>query len=202
MRIGITGNIGAGKTTVCREFARLGVPVYYADVRAKSLMETDAGLVEGIRSAFGPGTYRADGRLDRGYLAERVFRDRAQLEQLNALVHPAVARDAARWHAEQSAPYTLHEAAILFEIGATDGYDAMVVVACPYAVREARVRLRDGLSAEAFAARADKQWPDARKEAAADHLIVNDGRRLILPQVLRLDRIFRGGAAPKAVSGR
>lgn len=201
-RIGITGNIGAGKTTVCREFERLGVPVYFADVRAKELMVSDAGLREGILETFGTRSYLQDGRIDRAYLAGQVFGDAAALARLNALVHPVVARDAAGWHDSHHTPYTLHEAAILFEIGADAEYDAMVVVDCPYPVRQRRVMSRDGITVEAFAARANEQWPDDRKREAADYLIVNDGKRLILPQVLALDRIFRRDAAPKPDGGR
>ncbi|WP_116124482.1 dephospho-CoA kinase [Lewinella sp. IMCC34183] len=202
LRIGITGNIGAGKTTVCREFERLGVPIYYADARAKALMNSDPELREGIVTHFGPASYTSGGDLDRAYLAERAFADAGKLAILNRLVHPAVARDAAAWHATQTTAYTLHEAAILLEIGAADDYDSLVVVACPYPTRQARVLARDGITSAAFAERAEKQWPDARKEAAADHLIHNDGRRLILPQVLGLHRIFRESAAPNLPAGR
>ena len=189
--VGITGNIGAGKTTVCREFERLGVPVYYADTRAKQLMQENSELRAAIADAFGPEAYRTDGTLDRSWLAARVFGDGAALERLNALVHPAVARDAATWQSRQKAPYTLHEAAILLEIGSAEVYDAVVVVDCPRPIRERRVRERDGIDAAAFAARADKQWSDRRKRAAADFVVVNDGLTLLLPQVLRLDRRLR-----------
>ena len=189
--VGITGNIGAGKTTVCREFERLGVPVYYADTRAKQLMQENSELRAAIADAFGPEAYRTDGTLDRSWLAARVFGDGAALERLNALVHPAVARDAATWQSRQKAPYTLHEAAILLEIGSAEAYDAVVVVDCPRPIRERRVRERDGIDAAAFAARADKQWSDRRKRAAADFVVVNDGLTLLLPQVLRLDRRLR-----------
>ena len=189
-RIGITGNIGAGKTTVCREFERLGVPVYYADLRAKLLMSEDAVLKDAIMQRFGAQTY-SSGELNRAYLSARVFSDPVALADLNALVHPAVARDARAWHRAQTYAYTLHEAAILYEIAATDVYDAVVVVACPYAVRKQRVVARDGLTTEQFDARAARQWSDERKEAAADYLVRNDGRQLLLPQALRLDRQFR-----------
>ena len=189
--VGITGNIGAGKTTVCREFERLGVPVYYADARAKQLMQVDAALRESIVQAFGAPAYRPDGALDRAWLAARVFEDAGALATLNALVHPAVASDAAAWQSRQTHPYTLHEAAIIFEIGSADAYDDVIVVDCPRHVRERRVRERDGIDAAAFAARADKQWSDERKRSAADYLIVNDGTTLLLPQILRLDRRLR-----------
>ena len=189
--IGITGNIGAGKTTVCREFERLGVPVYYADARAKALMQTDPELRQSITNSFGPEAYRNDGTLDRSWLAARVFEDAAALEKLNGIVHPAVARDATDWQRRQNHPYTLHEAAIIYEIGSADAYHGVIVVHCPRPIRERRVRNRDGIDGAAFAARADKQWTDERKRLAADYLVVNDGKTLLLPQVLRLDRRLR-----------
>ncbi|WP_420460255.1 dephospho-CoA kinase [Neolewinella sp.] len=189
-RIGITGNIGAGKTTVCREFERLGVPVYYADDRAKRLMVEDAMLREAISGRFGQQAYSA-GELDRAYLSSQVFGDALALADLNSLVHPVVARDGNSWHQRQTHPYTLHEAAILFEIDAAASYDEVVVVSCPVGERRRRVMGRDQISAAQFAQRAAKQWSDERKEAAADYLITNDGRTLLLPQILVLDRQFR-----------
>lgn len=188
LRIGLTGNIGAGKSTVCREFERLGVPVYYADARAKVLMQEDPELTAAVRKAFGDKAYTDQGLLDRVYMAEQVFRKDKARERLNALVHPAVARDAERWHATQTAPYTLYEAAILFEIGARDRYDSIIVVDCPYPIRERRVMARDGISADQFRARARVQWDDEKKRSLADIVVVNDGRELILPQVLATHR--------------
>lgn len=187
----ITGNIGSGKTTVCREFERLGIPVYYTDTAAKRLMVEDAELVAGLKATFGDETYLPDGSLNRKWLAAKAFADDASLQRLNALVHPAVHRDADSWLARQSAPYCLYETALVYEINAVDRFAGIVVVAAPEAVRRERVIARDQTTPEAFAARAAKQWPDTQKEAAADYLIVNDGKRLILPQVLGLDRIFR-----------
>lgn len=185
----ITGNIGSGKTTVCRVFERLGVPVYYADAAAKRLMLEDEELKAGLISAFGQETYLPDGQLNRSWLAEKAFSNDEALATLNGLVHPAVHRDAARWRKENAnAPYTLYEAAIVFEIGRRESFDGIVVVAAPVEVRRDRVMARDGASAEAFAARAAKQWPDGKKEAAADFLINNAGSQLLLPQVLRLHR--------------
>ncbi len=201
LSVGITGNIGAGKTTVCQDFERLGVPVYYADARAKELMHEDHHLRQLITGDFGTESYTAEGILDRAYLAGRVFSDPAALARLNGYVHPVVAADAAEWHHRQTAPYTLHEAAILLEIGSRDQYDAVVVVACPYRTRMARVMQRDGITEADFAARADKQWTDERKEAAADHLIINDGRRLLLPQILHLDELLRQQSHQRLSSG-
>lgn len=188
--IGITGNIGSGKTTVCREFSRLGVPVYYADVRAKALMTEDEALVTSIRKEFGDRSYESSGQLNRGFLADSVFGNSEALAKLNGLVHPAVARDALTWVASQDAVYTLHEAAIIFEIGSQDRYDDVVVVACPREVRRQRVLARGGIDARGFEERDSRQWTDQRKEGAADHLIHNGGKQLLLPQVLALHRNF------------
>ena len=191
MHHAITGNIGSGKTTVCRIFERLGVPVYYADAAAKRLMLEDADLKAGLISAFGPETYLADGQLNRSWLAAKAFSNDESLATLNGLVHPAVHKDAERWKGEhREAPYTLYEAAIVFEIGSQDRFDSVVVVAAPEDVRRGRVIARDRTTPEAFNARAAKQWPDDKKEAAADHIIINDGKRLLLPQVLRLHTLL------------
>ncbi len=182
----ITGNIGSGKTTVCHEFERLNVPVYYADERAKVLMTEDRALVAGIKTTFGEEAYQGDGSLNREYLARVAFGDPVELKKLNALVHPAVGADGLRWRAAQTAPYTLHEAAITLEIGNAGAYAGVIVVSAPVNKRCTRVRARNGISVEQFRERAGKQWPDERKAAAADYLIVNDGKKLVWPQVLAL----------------
>lgn len=186
----ITGNIGSGKTTVCREFERLGIPVYYTDTSAKRLMTEDTQLRQELSTAFGPETYLPDGSLNRTYLAGRVFGSEEELKRLNGLVHPAVHRDYGIWLNDQAAPYTLYETALVYEIGAEARFDSIIVVAAPEAVRRERVMARDGATPEAFAARAAKQWPDERKEARADYLVTNDGKQLLMPQVLRLHRMF------------
>jgi len=183
----ITGNIGSGKTTVCRIFERLGIPVYYADAAAKRLMLEDEELKAGLITAFGRETYLPDGQLNRKWLAEKAFSNDETLATLNGLVHPAVHRDAERWQKENAnASYTLYEAAIVFELNREDSFDAVVVVAAPEDIRRSRVMARDGATKEAFAARAAKQWTDKKKETAADFIIDNGGKRLLLPQVLRL----------------
>ncbi|MEO0733135.1 MAG: dephospho-CoA kinase [Bacteroidota bacterium] len=184
----LTGNIGAGKSTVARLFAELRVPTYFADAAAKRLMTEDAELIAELKSAFGEDTYLPDGSLNRAWLAKRVFNDLAALDRLNGLVHPVVHRDAATWRSQQTAPYLLYEAAIVLEIGRGKDFAGIIVVTAPYNERRTRVRARDQVTDEQFAARAAKQWPDARKEAAADFLIHNDGKQLLLPQVLRLHR--------------
>jgi dephospho-CoA kinase len=191
MHHAITGNIGSGKTTVCRIFERLGIPVYYADAAAKRLMRQDASLKSDLIAAFGPETYFEDGELNRSWLATKAFSNDKALATLNGLVHPAVHRDAEKWKlAHTESPYTLYEAAIVFEIGGQDRFDSVVVVAAPEHVRQERVIARDRSTPEAFKARAAKQWSDKKKEAAADHIIRNDGHQLLLPQVLHLHRLL------------
>jgi dephospho-CoA kinase len=164
--------------------------VYYADAAAKRLMHEDQALIAALKQAFGEETYLPDGTLNRPWLAKKAFSDDEALAALNGLVHPAVHRDAAAWRSRQTAAYTLYEAAIVFELGRQDDFAGVIVVAAPEATRQARVMQRDGVDEAAFAARAANQWPDDKKEAAGDFLIVNDGLRLLLPQILRLHRIL------------
>ncbi len=188
--IGITGGIGSGKSTVCGIFAELGIPIYYADERAKAVMNEDAELKAAIISAFGPDAY-SDGRLDRAFLAAQVFSSSERLGQLNALVHPAVAKDFMKWVADHAHhPYLIKEAAILFESGAYKAVQETVLVAAPEAVRVARVVLRDGVTEAEVRQRMAHQWPEERKAAMADHIVVNDGRSLLIPQVLKLHQKF------------
>ena len=184
LRIGITGGIGSGKTTACRVFATLGIPVYYADDRAKWLMEHDAALVAALQAEFGASIYDQEGRLQRPRLAELVFNDKARLEKLNALVHPVVREDGLRWDEHhRTTPYTLREAALLYESGIYRLLDKIITVTAPEPLRIERVQARDGLSAEQIKARMDKQWPEAEKVERADFVIHNDGRRSLLRQV-------------------
>lgn len=126
--------------------------------------------------------------LNRAYLAGKVFHDPAALEQLNALVHPAVAAHALAWHQQQTAPYTLHEAAITFETGGDRVLDGVIVVTAPPAIRLARVMHRDHTTAAEIQARMDKQWPEAKKVARADYVIYNYADQLLMPQVLRIHK--------------
>lgn len=188
LKVGITGGIGSGKSTVCRVFEWLGIPVYYADERAKWLMIMDPELQEGIRELLGAGAYMEDGSLNRAYIASVVFKDAGKLEQLNRLVHPAVHRDGEAWHLAQQAPYTLREAALLYESGGYRFMDKMIVVTAPVELRIRRVMARDGVEREAVKARIAKQWPEEEKVALADFVIRNNEQAAILPQILRVHR--------------
>jgi dephospho-CoA kinase len=173
LRIGVTGGIGSGKTTVCRLFEGRGVPVYYADAEAKRLMTDDAELRQRIERRYGEDLY-ADGWLNRRRLASIIFNDKKELTRVNGWVHPAVAKDFERWSLSQTAPYVLEESAIIFECGMEGRFDGVVLVTAPEAVRISRVCLRDGVAPEAVRARLSNQWQEDRKRLLADYVIDND----------------------------
>jgi dephospho-CoA kinase len=183
LRIGITGGIGSGKSIVARVFNNLGIPVYNADTAAKRLMETDLDLQASIRQHFGEETF-VEGKLDRSYLASIVFKDKAKLDTLNALVHPITIRDAELWMQQQNSPYALKEAALIFESGAQANLDFVIGVSAPQPLRVHRVMQRDGLSREEVLKRIDKQLEQSLVMRLCDYVIVNNDQQLVVPQVL------------------
>ena len=191
-KIGITGGIGSGKTTVCRVFETLGIPVFYADVVAKNIMVTDPLLIEGIKKAFGEESYLEHQVLNKTHIAQIVFNNAAELEKLNALVHPAVFRAFDHWvaHVPASRPYILKEAALLFESGSYKMCDETIVVVAPTALKKARVMLRDEVTDVQVQARMDKQFPDEQKIEMADFLLHNQESSSIILQVLALHEQF------------
>lgn len=190
IRIGITGGMGSGKTLVCRIFKSFGIPVYHSDEEARRLMQEEPSLVTGILSLFGDEAF-TEGSLNRSMIAKRVFQDRKLLDQLNAMVHPAVRREFVRWtEAQRSAPYLIKEAAILFESGAEKGLDHVIVVAAPEELRIQRVILRDQLSRDQVLYRLKNQWSEEERIQLADYIIFNDGKQMLIPQVLKLHEKF------------
>ena len=188
-RIGITGGIGTGKTTACRIFESLGIPVYYADDRAKWLMSNDENLRTQIIENFGSESYLPDGSLHRAHLSKVVFSDPDLLQLLNSLVHPAVFSDGEAWHhAQKNVPYTLKEAALLIESGSSVALDALIVVTAPEPLRIARVMQRDSVGEAAVRARIANQLPEEEKIKQAHFIIQNDGQQLLLPQVMAIHR--------------
>lgn len=192
LKIGLTGGIGSGKTTVARIFETLGVPVYNADEEAKKLMNTDKTLKAAISKNFGNDTYKND-KLDRKYLASIVFNDETKLGILNSLVHPATIRDAADWIKRQNNPYIIKEAALLFEAGAAIMLDKIIGVFAPQELRVKRVMERDGVSREEVLNRINSQLDDEIKMERCDFVITNDEQSLIIPQVLKLHNLFISG---------
>ena len=186
LRVGLTGGIGSGKTMVSSIFEKLGVPVYNADAAARKLMNSEAELKDGIALMFGDLAYGSDG-LNKTYIAESVFGDAEKLAGLNKLVHPAVRKDFIRWTGLQTgSPYVLEEAAILFESGASLEMDLTVLVHAPEELRIGRVMERDGVSREAVLKRMAHQLGEEELLKLADHILMNDGKEMILPQVIEL----------------
>jgi dephospho-CoA kinase len=193
-KIGITGGIGSGKTTVARVFEQLGIPVYHADYWAKELMNTDPLVIERLKELFGNDIYDSACKANRKRIAELVFADKNKLNELNSIIHPAVWLHGENWlkqHADK--PYLLKEAAILFESGGNKGVDKVIMVSAPKEIRLERVMKRDNVTREEVEARMANQWPDEKKTALSDFVIVNDGRQLVIPQVLEIHRQLLNG---------
>ena len=191
LKIGITGNIGGGKTTVSKVFEVLGIPVFYADNAAKNVMATDATLIGSIKTAFGNESYSGDGSLNRKYIASIVFNDEIQLAKLNSLVHPAVFMAFEEWTNQiTDAPYVLKEAALLFESTSYKMCDYSVMVTAPLELRIKRVMQRDSLSRDEVLNRDSRQFSEEKKTAMADFVIKNDDTQLVIPQVLALHEKF------------
>jgi dephospho-CoA kinase len=190
LKIGITGGIGSGKTTVAKVFEILGIPVFYADQAAKLLMHTDELLIDAIKEAFGDETY-SNGELNRSYLAAIVFNDEQKLLALNELVHPAVFKSFGNWvAAQQDVPYVLKEAALLFESGSYKLCDKSILVVSPQQLKIQRVMERDMITEEHVLARMGNQFTEDQAKLLADFIIINDETQLLIPQVLHLHEEF------------
>lgn len=197
LKVGITGGIGSGKTTVCKIFELLGIPVFYADQAAKELMQHDEVLKLKLMEKFGTDTYLPDESINRNYLANIVFTDEAQLVALNAIVHPAVFSAFDQWLGKQSAKYVVKEAALLFESGSHQLCDFNVLVQAPEEIRIERVMKRDQITKEQVLGRIAQQMSDEDKSKLADYLLMNDEKELLIPQILNLDQKLLAGDLPK-----
>ena len=189
LKIGLTGGMGSGKTTVSQIFAALGIPVFYADDIAKTIMNEDAGLKQQLINLFGEEAYKEDA-LNRKYIAHIVFNDAYKLEQLNALVHPVTIAAADTWMHEQTATYVIKEAALMFESAAAANLDYIIGVYAPQALRVQRVMHRDNAKREDVLARMSNQLDETIKMKLCDFVIVNDEQQAVLPQVLALHEKF------------
>jgi len=184
-KIGLTGGIGVGKTYVSKVFQQMGIPVFNADVEAKNCMAEDKGLMQNVKTYFGENIYD-NGVLQKEELAKIVFNNSERLAELNALVHPVVKQRLEDWCTEQTAELVIKEAAILFESDAHLGLDAVICVSAAEKVRIERVQTRDGSSVAEIKSRIDKQMSQSKKEELADFVIVNDGKQLLLPQLIKI----------------
>lgn len=189
IKIGITGGMGSGKSTVAKVFEVLGIPVYYADDAAKKLMNEDEALKEKLIAVFGKEIYQ-DGILNRPHLSGLVFNNPEKLAQLNSIVHPATIADAESWMQQQHSPYAIKEAAILFESGANKYVDKVIGVYAPIQLRINRVIQRDNSTEEAVTARMNRQMEEDKKMNLCDYVITNDEQELVIPQVLKIHELL------------
>ncbi|WP_447640507.1 MULTISPECIES: dephospho-CoA kinase [Chitinophagaceae] len=187
LKVGLTGGIGSGKSTVAKIFQVLGIPVFDADTTAKTIMNEDGVLKEKLIEKFGKETY-GDGILNRKYLAGIVFSNPYKLELLNSLVHPATIAAAKLWMEQQDAPYIIKEAALLFESGTAGDLDIVIGVYTPLHIRLQRVSMRDSANIEDIKKRMQNQIDETMKMKLCDYIVYNDGQQLLVPQVLGLHK--------------
>lgn len=197
LKIGLTGGIGSGKTTVAKIFEVLGIPVYYADTVAKEIMNTDEALKQQIMQAFGAATYK-NSLLDRTYLSSIVFNDKEKLALLNSMVHPAAIRANDVWMQQQTTAYAVKEAALIFESGSSQGLDYVIGVYAPKALRIHRTMQRDDITREKVLQRMGNQINEEIKMRLCDFVIYNNDQQMIIPQVLELDKQLRVLSAGKS----
>lgn len=187
LKVGITGGIGSGKTVVCQVFETLGIPVFNADAAAKFLMEHDVALIKQIKLLFGEEVYE-ENKLKREKLAAIIFQNEEKRHALNAVVHPATIEYGEKWMEQQTAPYALKEAAILFESGSHKGLDKIIGVYAPQEIRIQRAMQRDGATREKIESRIATQMNEEEKMKLCDFVIENDGKTAIIPQVLNIHK--------------
>lgn len=189
LKIGLTGGIGSGKSTVAKIFEILGIPVYYADDAARKLMNENEEVRSAIIQHFGKESY-ADGKLNRSHLASQVFTNKEKLDLLNSLTHPATIRDANNWMQKQTSPYIIKEAALIFESGSAEHLDYVIGVYTPAALRIKRTMDRDHIPREEVMKRMSRQIDEEMKMKLCDFVITNDEQQLVIPQVISLHEKF------------
>lgn len=185
LKVGLTGGIGAGKSTVAHIFEVLGIPVYHSDQEAKRLMQTNPSLIEKIKIAFSEKAY-VEGILDRQYLSSLVFNNKQQLELLNSIVHPFTIQDGLEWMKKQNSPYAIKEAALIFESGSQGEFDVIIGVFAPPAMRIHRTIQRDQVDREKVMSRMEKQLDENIKMKLCDHVLINNEQTMLTPQVIAL----------------
>ncbi|NNL15776.1 MAG: dephospho-CoA kinase [Flavobacteriaceae bacterium] len=170
--VGLTGGIGSGKTTVANFFEDLRVPVYFADIEAKKLMNRSKVLQRKIKALFGEEAY-VNNELNRPYLASKIFNNENLLQKMNAIVHPKVGKHFDRWVKNQNAPYVIKEAAVIFENDSYKNYDFIITVVADKKARMKRILKRDLTTQQKIKAIMKNQWVDSKKVRLSDFVINN-----------------------------
>lgn len=189
LKVGLTGSMGSGKSTVAKVFEMLGVPVYFTDIEAKLILN-EQDIVSIIVDKLGTDIL-VENEIDRKKLASRIFNDIDALQWLNSVIHPRVRKNFFTWvelNAHHS--YLIQESAIMLETGFSSYFDKIVVVTCPLEERIARVLNRDKMTREQVMERLENQWPEELKVQKADYIIANDDHKLAIPQILELHDLF------------
>jgi dephospho-CoA kinase len=189
-RIGLTGGIGSGKSYIAGVLEKMGYPVYYSDQQAKVLTDTHPEIRAGLISRFGTNIY-SEGILNRKELAAHIFNSEPDRNFVNQLIHPVVRADFDRWCAEQHTALVFNEAAILFETGAYQQFDATVLVIAPLETRIERIMQRDRCTVEQAEARMKSQWSDEQKTPLANAIVSNNGHEAVLIQVEHLTETLK-----------
>ena len=189
LKVGITGGIGSGKSTVCQLFKCLEIPIFSADDVGRRLLGEDSAVIEQVKNIFGEDVLMY-GKPDRKKIGEIVFNAPEKLVQLNTIIHPAVRRKYAEWTEEQIAPYLIYEAAILFETGLYKQLDYTILVTAPEILRIERVMKRDGTPETAIRDRMKNQWSEEEKKKLASYILVNDDTQALLPQMMEIHTLL------------
>ena len=191
-KVGITGGIGSGKSTVCDIFQLLGVPVFHADIEAKYLQNNDLIIIGNLTGLFGADIYLSSGELDRKKLAGLIFNNQNLLAKVNQIIHPAVKQRFINWSMEYAnEPYVLYEAAVLLENGYASDFDKKILIVADENVRIERVIKRDSMSEALVRERIKNQMTDGQKISMVEYVIENNNRLLLIPQVIELDQLLR-----------
>ena len=190
LKVGLTGGIGSGKSTVAGIFEVLGIPIYYADHHAKRLMHDDVNLRNAIVEHFGPDAFLGN-ILNSEFLASIVFNDPLKLEILNSLVHPAILKDMCEWESLQTSAYIIKEAALIFESGSNKTLDLIIGVRSTFTLQVSRTMARDNISKEQVLNRMAAQLPEEDKLSLCDYVILNDDTTSLTSQVLSLHNKFK-----------
>jgi dephospho-CoA kinase len=186
IKVAVTGGIGGGKSLVCTVFEKLGIPVFYADRSAKELMDSDKNIKDELISYFGTEIFDENNKLQRGKLADIIFKNKTALLKVNGIVHPVVRKEFDEWAKIQTTPYVIEEAAIVFESGHAQFFDKIISVTAPLELKIERVMRRDCITREKVLDRLKNQDSDEKKNERADFIIVNDDKKLILPQIINI----------------